>query len=233
MGRSLLSIDWDYFIYSGDKNFGSYIENKRTIIDLWYKRYILFKKKGKDITKYFSLSGDVEKFWDLIKGKFNFMKGIKIYVTDSHSLSYSLAIDNNCDTVYLFDSHADLGYGGLQSLDFEVNCANWLGKLFRDNKIDKAYVIYGPFTLEDPCDFDFMNKLYNINYPKLEDLDIDTDISVIHIARSGAWTPPWYDEDFFKFTNNFGLPYIMVDCPIRRWDPGRLSFSDEIYYMMA
>ena len=62
MGRSLLSIDWDYFIYSGDKNFGSYIENKRTIIDLWYKRYILFKKKGKDITKYFSLSGDVEKF---------------------------------------------------------------------------------------------------------------------------------------------------------------------------
>ena len=37
-------------------------------------------------------------------------------------LSYSVAKDNGCSNVYLFDAHADLGYGGLPSLNFELNC---------------------------------------------------------------------------------------------------------------
>lgn len=233
MEKCLLSVDWDYFIYSGYRNFGSYVENKRTIIDLWYKRYILSKRKGEDIRRYFRLSKDFQSFWHKIKGTFGLIKGIKVYVSDSHALSYQIALDNKCNTVYLFDSHADLGYGGLESLKFEVNCGNWLGKLFIDKKIDKAHIIYSPFTLEKPHYFNFINKLYNINYPKLEDLDTGIDIDVIHIARSGAWTPPWYDEEFFKFINSLRLPYKIVDCPIRRWDPGKISFADEIYYLMA
>jgi hypothetical protein len=44
----------------------------------------------------------------------------------------------------LFDSHADFGYGGLLSLDFEVNCSNWLGKLLKEKQIEQAHIIYSP-----------------------------------------------------------------------------------------
>jgi len=233
MKKCLLSIDWDYFIYTGNRNFGSYTESKRTIIDLWYKRYIVSKKKGEDITRAFSLSKDIDKFWDRIKKTFVFKKNVKVYVSESHALSYDIAVDNGCNVVCLFDSHADLGYGGLQSLDFEVNCANWLGKLFKEGKIEKAYIIYSPFTLEKPCYFDSMNNLFNIEYPKLEKLDRNMDISVIHICRSGAWSPPWYDEEFSKFINDLGIPYRIMDCPVRKWDTSNISLSNEIYYMMA
>lgn len=233
MIKCLLSIDWDYFIYTRNRNFGSYIENRRTIIDLWYKRYIVSRKRGEDITKAFSLSKDVDRFWEKIKKAFIFEKNIKVYVSDSHTLSYDIAADHGCNVVYLFDAHSDLGYGGLQSLDFEINCANWLGKLLKDGKIEKAYIIYSPFTLENPSYFDYMNRLYDISYPKLEELDRGINIPVIHICRSGAWSPPWYDEEFFKFINGLGLPYRMADCPVRKWDTSNINLSNEIFYLMT
>ena len=42
-----------------------------------------------------------------------------------------------------------LGYGGLASLHFELNCANWLGKLFKDNIVKRANIFYSPYTLEN------------------------------------------------------------------------------------
>ncbi|MCG0276784.1 MAG: hypothetical protein L5655_11655 [Thermosediminibacteraceae bacterium] len=86
MGKCLLSIDWDYFIYIKNDNKGingSYLENDRGLVDL-------------------------------------------------------------CRAVYLFDAHADLGYGGLSSLNFEVDCSNWLGKLFKDELIEEATIVYMP-----------------------------------------------------------------------------------------
>ena len=47
MGNSLLSIDWDYFISLYNENCVSSIENKRTIIDLWNKKYLTSKLKEK------------------------------------------------------------------------------------------------------------------------------------------------------------------------------------------
>ena len=39
MEKCLLSVDWDYFIYT-QYNSGSYTEDRRSLIDGWYKRYI-------------------------------------------------------------------------------------------------------------------------------------------------------------------------------------------------
>ena len=198
MDTSLLSVDWDYFIYTQKENWGSYIENNKNIINLWYKRYIQSKAKGKNIKKAFQLSLDVDNFWEEIKKYFEFGKNIKVYVSDSHALSYDIAKENGCNRVYLFDAHSDLGYGGLSSLNFEVNCANWLGKLLKSKLIEEANII-----------------------------------SAIHICRSGAWTPPWFDDRFFQFIKELGVPYKIIDCPTRKWDTKNISFSDEIYYLMA
>lgn len=233
MDTSLLSVDWDYFIYTQKENWGSYIENNKNIINLWYKRYIQSEAKGKNIKKDFQLSLNVDEFWEEIKKYFEFKKNIKVYVSDSHALSYDIAKENGCNRVYLFDAHSDLGYGGLSSLNFEVNCSNWLGKLLKSKLVEEANIIYSPYTAEKPEYFKAMNSVFNIQYPSLKDLKKEIDISAIHICRSGAWTPPWFDERFFQFIKELGVPYKIIDCPTRKWDTKNISFSDEIYYLMA
>jgi len=233
MERCLLSVDWDYFIHIKKDYWGSFVENDRSLVDLWYKRYIQEKLQGRDIQKSFQLSHEVSTFWKRIKERFQFVKGIKAYVSDSHALSYNIANDNSCRIVYLFDSHADLGYGDLSSLNFEVNCSNWLGRLLKDKLIEQAYIIYSPYTTEKPEYFKPINRIYNIRYCNFNDLNMNIKVSAIHICRSGAWTPPWFDRKFIQFIDDLGIPYEVVNCPVRKWDTMNISFSDQINYMMA
>mgnify|MGYP000897795471 CR=1 FL=1 len=233
MRKCLLSVDWDYFVYTQKENRGSYIENSKNTVNLWYKRYLQSKIRGRDIQKSFKISPATGTFWEKIKEHFQFTKGIKAYVSDSHALSYDIAKQNNCKKVFLFDAHADLGYGDISSLNFEVNCANWLGKLLKDGQIEEASIIYSPHTDEKPEYFNSMNNIYKIRYPSLDDLETGIKVSAVHICRSGAWTPPWLDEKFAEFVKSSGIPCEIIDCPQRKWDTEKISFSDAIYYMMA
>ncbi|MDM5335196.1 arginase [Ureibacillus composti] len=233
MGNSLLSIDWDYFISTENENIVSYVENKRTILDLWYKRYLKAKTIGKNIQNSFLLSSEVEDFWNKIKKVFYFDPKVKVYVSESHALSYEIAEHFQCNEVYLFDAHADLGYGGLASLNFEVNCANWLGQLLKNKKIEKAHIIYSPYTKEKPEYFNQINKKFNVNYLHFNNLNKEIETTAIHICRSGAWSPPWFDQKFKEFVNALGIPYKVIDCPIRHWKPKNLSYADQLQYLMA
>jgi hypothetical protein len=233
MERCLLSIDWDYFIYTKEYDIGSCIENNRSLIDLWYKRYIQEMARGRDIQESFHISSELDMFWEKIKERFRFTEDVKVCVSDSHALSYNITLENSCNMVCLFDAHADLGYGGLSSLNFEVNCSNWLGKLLKDKHIDKACIIYSPYTAERPEYFKPMNSIFNVSYCGFNGLDKDLIVPVIHICRSGAWTPPWLDDRFSQFVDALGIPYETVYCPARKWDTESLSFSDQIDYLMA
>lgn len=232
MRKCLLSVDWDYFIYAGNECCGSYIENNKNIINLWYKRYIQNKIQGKNIKKSFLLSNEVYNFWTKIKKKFSIDNSTKLYVSDSHAVSYYVAKENNCNEVFLFDAHSDLGYGGISSLNFEVNCANWLGKLLKNSIINKTSIIYSPFTMERVEDFKDIKNNYNVNFIDFEELEENINVQAIHICRSGAWTPPWFDENFEEFINELNLEYKKIECPNRKWQPENLSFSDEVYYLM-
>lgn len=229
----LLSIDWDYFISTENQSIVSTVENQRTIVDLWYKRYFQQQSFGKDIQNAYQLSKEVDDFWKKIKGFFQFAKETKVYVSDSHALSYKIAENYNVNEVYLFDAHSDLGYGGLESLQFEVNCANWLGKLLSNEKIEKAHIIYSPYTKEKKEEFKEINERFNVNYLKFNELPIGIKTSVVHICRSGAWSPPWFDKQFVKFIHNIGLPLKIFNCQIRKWNPRNISFSEQIQYFMS
>lgn len=233
MDKCLLSVDWDYFIHTGKENWGSYLENKRSLIDLWYKRYIQERAMGKDIEKSYKLSPELDTFWKKIRRHFIFSKDVKAYVSDSHTWSYDIAKENGCKIVCLFDAHADLGYGGLSSLNFEVNCSNWLGKLLKDNRIYEANIFYSPYTQEKPEYFRQINCTYNIRYCNLNAFNKRYVVSAIHICRSGAWTPPWLDEKFNQFVDAMGIKYETDNCPARKWDTGNISLSDEINYLLA
>ncbi len=233
MERCLLSVDWDYFVYTNKNNWGSYLESKRSLLDLWYKRFIQEKAMGRDIRKSFHLSSEMNTFWESIKKHFQFTDEVKVHVSDSHALSYDIAIESDCKTVCLFDSHADLGYGGISSLNFEVNCSNWLGKLLKEGHVKEAVIFYSTHTKEKPEFFKQMNSIFNIKYCNLDDLDKEYKVGAIHICRSGAWTPPWLDMKFARFVEALGIPYEKTDCPERKWDPDNISFADQIKYLMA
>lgn len=78
-----------------------------------------------------------------------------------------------------------------------------------------------------------MNSLYNIRYYDFNSFDRCVEISVIHLCRSGAWTPPWLDNKFYQFINNLDIPYKIINCPERKWEPDNINLSDQINYLMA
>lgn len=231
MKNVLLSIDWDYFMpYIKNWN-GSCIENNRSFIKQWYIKYFEGKMHGVDVIERFNVGRQLSYFWDLIYRHFKFTRDVKVIVSDSHKLSYDIAKKNSCSEVFLFDSHSDLGYGGLNSLKFEINCANWLGKLLSESVIDKAHIIYSPYTNENPEDFKDINSKFNVKYQETDELKSDININVVHICRSGAWTPPWLDGKFITFIKSFCHSFKIIECPKREWKPEKLNLASKIDLM--
>lgn len=236
LNNILLSIDWDYFIPIKEEWTGSYIENRRNIIGLWYKRYIRGEQYGENIENYLYVDKEAKEFWENIKKIFLFTKSTPIYISESHKISYKIAKKYNCTEVISFDAHSDLGYGGLQSLDYEVNCANWLGKLLKEGTIKTAKIIYSKYTMECKEQFEEITNNYDVKFKKFKcDCDnniIKRDICAIHICRSGAWTPPWLDNKFFEFVKRCNFNYKNIDCNKREWNVDKLTLADKLTYLM-
>lgn len=223
---NILSIDWDYFIPLKREWCGSFLENERNIVSIWYQRYLEAKTAGIDIESSTTVDTDLfDTFMITLKDNFEIRDDAKLYVSDSHKLSYYIAQRYQCQNVYSFDSHADLGYGGLSSLKFEVNCANWLGKLLDDSIIDTAHIFLSPLSYEDIHEFEEINNTFDIRYLIADDIGNRPEISVIHIARSGAWTPPWLDHIFFELIDSFNRPYRVSNFKHRHWDPENISLG--------
>ena len=169
--KALLTIDWDYFMpYVGYFNL-SYLENRRNIDKHWYKLYLEKKQCGIDITKEMVVGKEKDNFWTNISKYFNFSSIDKIIVSDSHKIAYDLAKVTKCEEVYNFDSHTDLGYGGLESLNYEVNCANWLGKLLNEGWVRRGNIILSPYTSEKEEYFKEINESFDIVYKEIDELE--------------------------------------------------------------
>ncbi|WP_234121713.1 arginase [Clostridium hydrogenum] len=231
MVKTLLSIDWDYFIPIKREWCGSYYESVKNIQAIWYKRYFKSKEIGQDIVKEVVPGNMLNVFWRKAKDRFNIKKNINVYVTDSHKWSYDIAKENNCNYVINIDAHSDLGYEGLNSFMFEVNCSNWLGKLLYNKIAKKSLIMYSPYTYEDKNEFEVINKKFQVNYVDFNTIKKDIDIDTIHICRSGMWTPPWLDERFYSFANEIEGEHIVERCPYRKWQVNNITLSEKLDYL--
>lgn len=231
MNKALLSIDWDYFIPIKREWCGSYFESKKNIQALWYKRYFKAMEKGENIVKGTVPGNILDGFWSRARKVFNISKKVKIYITDSHKWSYYIAKENNCNMVFNIDAHSDLGYEGLESAAFEVNCANWLGKLISQNIIEKAFIVYSPYTYEKKDDFKEFNDRFDIKYGEFVDIKAPINIEEIHICRSGMWTPPWLDSEFYAFSKENQGMYLIKHCPSREWKGKNITLAEKIDYL--
>ncbi|URZ17322.1 arginase [Clostridium felsineum] len=231
MNNILLSIDWDYFIPIKREWCGSYLENSKNVQALWYKRYFKYNSVGRNIVNEVKVGKIINGFWEKINKAFYVKKDAKIYVTDSHKWSYKIAKENNCKYVINVDAHSDLGYEGIQSLLFEVNCSNWLGKLLGDGLIKGASIIYSPYTYENKDIFREINDKFSLRYHGFSDIKDNVNIYAIHVCRSGMWTPPWLDNSFYNFVKKSGRKIVKKYCSLRQWAPKDIRLSDRLDYL--
>ena len=230
--KVLLTIDWDYFMpYIGSLNL-SYLENRRNIDKHWYKLYLENKQYGIDITKKMVVGENVKNFWENIKSIFEFNNIDKLIVSDSHKVAYELAKLYKCEEVYNFDAHTDLSYGGVDSLKYEVNCANWLGKLLDEGIVKRANIIFSPYTIERKDYFNEINSKFNVLYKDISDIKPKIKIDALHICRSGAWTAPWLDNDFNKFINELNIQIEYKEYVDREWNVNNITLADKIDYLL-
>ncbi|KHD38747.1 arginase [Clostridium acetobutylicum] len=231
MNNVLLSIDWDYFIPIKREWCESYLESNKNVQAIWYKRYFKYNNIGIDIANEVKVGKIIDGFWEKINRIFNIRKDAKVYVTDSHKWSYRIAKENDCKYVFNIDAHSDLGYEGIKSLMFEVNCSNWLGKLLGDNIIKNASIIYSPYTYENKEAFNEINNEFHVNYCKLANIESCNNVYSIHVCRSGMWTPPWLDKYFFDFVGASKRKIVKENCSLRQWKPKDINLSERLDYL--
>lgn len=234
MEKSFLSIDWDYFVIVHKARINSYRETMEDIIGKWYREYLMGLEHDFMIEDDFELGEAYHRFVEEALPQLQFARNCKLILSESHAAAYGEVISAKADTLYLLDAHSDLGYGGLKALDYEVNCANWVGKLLQEGKIKKAYIIYSPYTKERPEEFEEIIQKYDVAFITLEKmLKKKVMWSSVHICRSGPWTPPWYDQMFYTFARAFKLPMIDQVGGARIWQPKMLSLADRINYRLG
>ena len=234
MDKYFLSVDWDYFINVHKEKSNSYRETQQDILAKWYNEWILGVEDGDPLERHYELTDLYTRFKEEYIPKIKFKQDTKLVLTESHEAGYKEVIRSNCNIVYHLDAHSDLGYGGLEALNYEVNCANWLGVLLKEGRIKEAYIIYSPYTKEYPEEFEEITNTYHVKFITLEEwLERKISFKAVHMCRSGPWTPPWYDNQFYQLAKAFNLEIQDRIVSKRQWHPATLSLGERINYKLG
>lgn len=116
-----------------------------------------------------------------------------LVVAESHAVLFQILkeLDGPCD-VANFDSHHDCGYGQTE----ELECGNWVALGKGEGLIEGYHLVYPSWRREaeegkrnvEPDLITYSNQPWPQGFYNL-----------IFICRSGCWTPPWFDGDWFRF----------------------------------
>jgi len=219
--NTVLTIDFDFFVQAPFMDLG-FREAPFFINDMWEIR-----KVG---------SPDIE-------------NAIKISEHDPRPDAFARRIVENCDigTVYIceshfnaynefrkikdlhvinVDAHHDVGYSGGRTVDY-IDCSNWAHALS-----PKKYTLIYPKWRRELDEIEWRDDIevdfdMDIHYG-LEFIDDElTSFPHLLLCRSGAWSPPWLDDEFMKMAlilasnaeQSMVLDYDSLDDFKRRSDP--------------
>ncbi len=260
MPSTVLSIDWDFFLYraceapkiprvtspdgvrfslAGLFDWGhteAHSELLQQII--WQTRWTAFDLAGLDTLK---LTGwgehadtSPEAFVAQLKEVYGPMNP-EVHISDSHRWGYDtlkLAQFATGEPVHVvhFDAHHDLGYDlerVKKHVDEEIVCAeDWLYHALRDGFIESLTVVYPNWRgLAEYKAWGEMRKLLDCHIAKGREITFMKYsewcrtgksrgiLEYAHIARSSAWSPPWFDQAFADFVQSFpSFETLCVDC---------------------
>jgi hypothetical protein len=232
MLKTLLSIDFDFFVPEDPMWDIGHQENELFHRQIWYCRSQLRHKM--------KATKDLDGFWN--KLPFNY-KTQELFVSESHCEVYAkLPVPCN---VILFDAHHDayLKFFKEERSKGEptVSCGTWLSHSLTDMIVMRVLWVvpdwYHKFHKLDPLKqiparfqkhFD-VTSLKKLPW-KLGQIGI-TDIDVAHLCRSGCWVAPWLDETFIEFAHSGPFSEVTTICerePLtKRWGPEDYKILDE------
>ena len=209
---NLLSVDWDYFFdLSGEKTdqwaLYDWGHSEKWGSDLlgviWQSRAIGFTHYGLPLP---TTTGEEATFWS----RFRFSEDAELYVAESHKAAISPVVAEGITEVWNYDAHHDAGYDKAALLtvmnDQRVSCQDWLlGYKVTNGLTGKnmhvRYPKWRAYALkEEPTP-----PLKGIDRAVDDGEPVDTIFDRVFIARSGAWTPPWVDEQFQE---------LVASCPV-------------------
>ena len=206
--RTLVSIDWDFFIPEKPEWDLGHKENAMFLNMMWHMRGHLIP--------HIKTSGLEKEFHKRIKHR-----GL-VAVSDSHAFAYNPNIDK-FDEIILFDAHHDCW---ATPEDGGIMCHNWARACLEENPKAKLTWVYprkeslGYYPVPD-------DLAARVRLQDIASLEGQTDATVLHICRSGCWTPPWLDQAFIDFVKSFGNTNNILSLQDNEWDPMNIRWSED------
>ncbi len=205
--KTILSIDFDFFVREKLEWDWGHRESPLFIETIWPIRASTMLAKGLDFAAEAGIIGKPsELISDLENQKWKFRKDFKLSIAESHSSAYySLKGKKNLEIINI-DAHHDISYGQTDSL----SCGNWIYRLALEGSVKKVTIVYPEWRKEQNFDYPSDEVLSD-----LRNLGVEVDIvygiqsvepktvSEVFIARSGAWVPPWTDNEFMDFISTW------------------------------
>lgn len=212
----LLTVDWDFFVREDPTWDLGHIETPFFADFMWVARAASFASVGKDLRREMDPTRHAlprpNLFWDALQriAHLDFSKVSRVIVGDSHLVAGVYFLDPGMmgrsarDLVVVnFDAHHDCGYKKVPP--GTMTCDNWLKKILLYNPGMKAKVVYPQWKGMADWNRDRLPKsIQKRVQPGVWGHEPFTGelagtVEQIVIARSSAWTPPFFDVEFGKF----------------------------------
>jgi hypothetical protein len=211
----VLTVDWDFFVPE-DPMWD--IQHKEALF--WLDP--LWSLARMNLIEEMITNGQECGFWDWVRSWAD-IDGAALFVSDSHSCAYPVV--QNAKQVILVDAHHDCWPSKMLNV---VQAHDWLGYWLEQSPSRKAIWIHpdDAFHSAYPLPLNKINVVSEIPYkPKsMENVRLD----VIHVCRSGCWTPPWLDQAFVDFLAEIEAQTCTAhSLQSGEWDPTKLRWTEQ------
>ena len=204
----LLSIDLDFFSYEDFMWDWGHSESMCLEV-LWAIRMISTRQSGVDLlheTRLERADFHPLKTIEVIReAGWQVSDRCQLTVSDSHMYAFDPFHSVANARIVNIDAHHDLGYGDRSTMkrrwkNQRLQCEDWLWFLLQMNPLSDAVVVYpswkpnGDWGSDNHWDGTSVGRrVWGTTYSPDVMRALAGEVVGIHIARSGAWLPPWHD----------------------------------------
>lgn len=230
----LLVVDFDYFFPNPMESGTTADEAAKSLYDwghaeapffinsvIWSIRAGTFQGFGLPLPQVTSPEGGWAAFW----GRFTFTDDARATYADSNAHAGEInprASRRGFTSIHLFDAHHDSGYSVKSVDDFldrsMYTCEDWM--LYQQLKGCFDLTVHYPQWKPNGPDEKVAQGC--LTKQVVDDLaPLPVEFTDVFICRSGAWVPPWCDQDFLDFVRACPLPAEQIDDEVipRPFDP--------------
>jgi hypothetical protein len=218
-----ISIDFDYFVPEDNAMDMQHAES------VFYQT-IIWEIRCGHLYPHMRTSGEERDFWKKLEPLTREFSR-RISVSDSHVYILSdERFKQCCDTIILFDRHPDCWHPYADDRRNHVwYCHTWVRGWLEGDKNRHVIWVYPDYM--DAADYadacKGVRRLRSLPRKEFDPAEFtSSELSAVHVCRSGCWTPPWTDQAFVEFIGEFGrdVHVLQIEKP---WNPMAPRWTEE------